>query len=74
MKRREKPPQEMRTPSGPVRIGDLVRYYHDGWYHGHLDRINGASVRIRPIGPKYGAAPRAVAVPAGDVMAVLGKE
>lgn len=69
MRRRVKlpPPQEIRTATGPVQVGGLVRYYRDGWYYGYLDHIDGATVKIRPIAPKFGAVPRLVIVPTEDV-------
>lgn len=69
MRHREKPPTEIRTANGPVKIGGLVRYYRDGWYYGYLESISKATVKIRPIGPLYGAAPRGVTVPIEDVRA-----
>ena len=40
-------PSEPKSPS----IGALVRYYREGWYHGHVVELTKKVIRVKPIGP-----------------------
>lgn len=53
----------------PLSIGDLVRYYDDGWYHGHVVEITKKHIRVKPIGA-IGSNRDAVRCAHGDVEGV----
>jgi hypothetical protein len=44
------PTQPRQTGLDP-RIGELVRYYFEGWRFGYLDKVEGKRASIRPIAP-----------------------
>lgn len=55
------------SPGVVVTVGDLVRYYLEGWRVGYLESVKGFTVKIKPIGPRNGSALRSVTVPTTDV-------
>lgn len=53
--------------SEELTVGELVRYYREGWRAGHVEQILTNAVYVRPIPPRKGAKIRAVMVPPEDV-------
>lgn len=52
-------------------VGELVQYYDDGWYYGHVAELTKARVRVRPIGAYKAAAPRCVWFSKSDVRSLV---
>jgi hypothetical protein len=69
-KQKPEPVTSITLKSGAiVEIGGLVSYYLNGWRAGHLEEINGAAIRVRPIGP--GHAPKLITVGVDDLKEVI---
>lgn len=71
---RKKRTSTVQLESGAVvSVSDLVGYYLEGWRYGYLEEVNGATVKVRPIGGA-GTTQRLVTVMVEDLKAVCGKD
>lgn len=57
------------SPGVVVSVGDMVRFHRNGWRCGHLESIDGALAKIRPVAPR-GRDVRTVNVPLDDITAL----